>query len=218
VKKLVSFFLWFCAATFLAQICIIGLAAFKGNVDRNTISQVIGLLNGIDIQGERLKKALISSRAVPTPTYQDVLEQKTDALLQLDSRSLSLENYKRQLDDRQRELQKQIKDFDQRRTDYLAANDKSQKNAKAELLREVQIIVESLAPEEAKAQLSLKLEKGEKGDVVAIIRGMAADKKKKILGEFTSKEDQEKLSEILSEIQRIDEKAPDIAGATPGKP
>ena len=99
MKKLVSLFLWFCAATFLAQICILGLAASKGRITRNTIAQVIGLLNGIDIQSERLKQALISVRDTPTPTYDDVVNAKTNAVLQLDSRSGAVEKLRRQLAD-----------------------------------------------------------------------------------------------------------------------
>ena len=66
MKKLVGLFLWFCAATVLAQVCILGMAAFKGTVNRQTIAQVIGLLNGIDIQGQRLKQAMVSARNTPT--------------------------------------------------------------------------------------------------------------------------------------------------------
>ena len=202
MKKLVGLFLWFCAATFLAQVCILGLAASKGNVSRQTIAQVIGLLNGIDIQGERLKQALISARDIPTPSYQEILVAKSNALLQLDYRSRVLDNFKRQLDDQQRELQKKIEDFDERRKQYELQQEKERAGSQLDSLKEIQTILESMAPEEAKKQLTKKLGKGELADVVSIIRGLSPDKKKKILAEFTQQSDVEDLAKVLEEIRR----------------
>lgn len=202
MKKLTGLFLWFCAATFLAQICIVGLAASKGNVSRQSIAQVIGLLNGIDIQGGRLKQALISARDTPTPLYQDVLNAKTNALLQLDSRSRALDNFQRQLGDQQREFQKKVEDFDERRLQFEMQQEKQRTGTQLDKLREVQTILENMAPEEAKKQLFIKLVNNELADVVSIIRGMPSDKQKKILAEFTQPEDHQKLADVLREIRR----------------
>ena len=202
MKKLVGLFLWFCAATFLAQLCILGLAASKGNVSRQTIAQVIGLLNGIDIQGERLKQALISARDTPTPSYQEILVAKSNALLQLDYRSRVLDNFKRQLDDQQRELQKKAEDFDERRKQYELQQEKLRAGSQLDNLKEIQTILENMAPEEAKKQLIKKLINGELADVVSIIRGMEPGKQKNILAEFTNPSDVEELAKVLQEIRR----------------
>ena len=202
MKKLVGLFLWFCAATFLAQVCILGLAASKGNVSRQTIAQVIGLLNGIDIQGERLKQALISARDTPTPSYQEILVAKSNALLQLDYRSRVLDNFKRQIDDQQRELQKKIEDFDERRKQYELQQEKQRTGMQLDNLKEIQTILENMAPEEAKKQLIKKLINGELMDVVSIIKGMEPGKQKKLLAEFTSPSDVEELAKVLQEIRR----------------
>jgi len=202
MKKLVGLFLWFCAATFLAQVCILGLAASKGNVSRQTIAQVIGLLNGIDIQGERLKQALISARDTPTPSYQEILVAKSNALLQLDYRSRVLDNFKRQIDDQQRELQKKIEDFDERRKQYELQQEKQRTGMQLDNLKEIQTILENMAPEEAKKQLIKKLLNGDLMDVVSIIKGMEPGKQKKLLAEFTSPSDVEELAKVLQEIRR----------------
>jgi len=202
MRKLIGLFLWFCAATFLAQICIVGLAASKGNVSRQSIAQVIGLLNGIDIQGARLKQALISARDTPTPLYQDVLDAKTNALLQLDSRSRALDNFQRQLSDQQREFQKKVENFDERRVQFEMQQEKQRTGTQLNKLKEVQTILENMAPEEAKKQLFIKLVNNELADVVSIIRGMPSDKQKKILAEFTQPEDHQKLADVLREIRR----------------
>ncbi len=202
MKKLVSLFLWFCAATFLAQVCILALAASKGRITRNTIAQVIGLLNGIDIQSERLKQALISVRDTPTPTYDDVVNAKTNAVLQLDSRSGSVEKLRRQLGDQLRELQKRTEDFDERRQQFENKMEQIRAGNQLDSLKVIQAILENMEPGEAKKQLLKKLQNGELADVVSIIRGMAPDKQKKILAEFTETSDVEELAKVLQEIRR----------------
>ncbi len=202
MKKIVGLFLWFCAASVLAQVCIIGLAASKGNVNRQTIAQVIGLLNGIDVQTERLKQALISVRNTPTPTYEEILAAKTNAVLQFDSRSGSIENLQRRLDDQQRQLQARIAEFDDRRLKFEAMIEQQKKGSQLDNLKEIQTILENMSPEDAKKQLAIKQKNNELTDVVAIIRAMAPDKQKKILAEYSQPADAEMLADILSEIRR----------------
>ena len=202
MKKLIGLFLWFCAATFLAQVCILGLAAAKGHLSRKTIAQAIGLLNGIDIQGERLKQALISARETPTLAYDDILNAKTNALLQLDSRTRALDNLQRQLGDQQRELQKKAADFDERRQQFELKQEQQRSGRQLDSLKEMQKILENMDPAEAKKQLTMMLEKKELADVVSIIRGFPPDKQKKVLAEFTLLADQEMLADVLREIRR----------------
>jgi hypothetical protein len=201
MKKLIGMFLWFCTATFLAQIAILGLAAWKGNVRRDTASQVIALLNGIDIQGERLKQVLISGRTAPTLTPQEIQDAKISAALELDSKSRALESYQRRLDDSQRKLQDDIKRFDQRREEFNLELKNSRNGVESENLNETQKILAVLSPDAAKKQLVTMMEKDQKADVVAIIRGMPADIQKKILAEFTTDEDQAMLADVLREIR-----------------
>ncbi len=202
MKKLIGLFLWFCAASVLAQVCIIGLAASKGNVNRQTIAQVIGLLNGIDVQSERLKQALISVRNTPTPSYDEILAAKTNAVLQLDSRSGNIENRSRQLDDQQRQLQARTAELDDRLQKFESRLEQQKKGSQLDSLKEIQSILENMSPEEAKKQLTIKQKNNELTDVVAIIRAMAPDKQKKILAEYSQPADAEMLADILREIRR----------------
>ncbi|MEQ1827617.1 MAG: hypothetical protein ABL921_16780 [Pirellula sp.] len=216
MKKLVNAFLWFCTATLLAQCAIIGLAAWKGNFKRETMTRVIALLNGIDIQGERLKGAYISSRSVPAPTYEDILIAKSSAALELDDKSKSLDRFQRVLDDRQRKLQDEIDRFDQRRAEFEIELQNRKNGIESDNLKETQKILTVLSPEKAQEQLELMWEKGEKTDVASIIRAMPADIQKKVLAEFNKKET---LSEILSEIRNGDplKSTLDKAAETPPK-
>lgn len=201
MKKLVSLFLWFCAATFIAQCCIVGLSAVKGNFDRNTIVRIIALLNGIDIQAERLKGALVSAKSTPIPTYEDVLKAKVQASLDMDSKSDSLARWEDQLQKLEAQLRGDIERFDKRRADFALEKEKLITGAKNDSLKEMQKIIEVLSPEAAKDQLLMMLENGQKADVVAIIKGMPPDKQKKVLAEFNAGDDAQKLAEVLKELR-----------------
>lgn len=218
MKKLVGLFLWFCAASVLAQICIVGLAAVNGNFNRRTLSQVIALMNGIDIQTKRLETALITARDTPVPSYEEVLNAKTNAELQLNSRTRALDRLQRQLGDQQRELQKKIEDFDERRIQFELKLEQLRTGSQNDSLKEAQSILENLAPEAAKKQLVLMLLKDELSDVVSIIRGFPPDKQKKVLAEFAETADEEMLAKVLAEIRRAGPNNPIDEASKPQKP
>ncbi len=218
MKKLVGLFLWFCAASVLAQICIVGLAAVNGNFSRRTLSQVIALMNGIDIQTKRLETALITARDTPVPSYEEVLNAKTNAELQLNSRTRALDRLQRQLGDQQRELQNKIEAFDERRIQFELKLEQLRTGSQSNSLKEAQSILENIAPEAAKKQLVLMLLNDELLDVVSIIRGFSPDKQKKVLAEFTETADEEMLAKVLAEIRRAGPNNPIDEASKPQKP
>jgi hypothetical protein len=73
-------------------------------------------------------------------------------------------------------------------------------------LKDVQDVLEIVPPDQAKAQLLKMIESKAMDDVVAIIKAMAEDKRKKILAEFSSEDDSIKLAEILKELRIVDSK------------
>jgi DNA polymerase III delta subunit len=71
-------------------------------------------------------------------------------------------------------------------------------------LQEVQRTLETIQPGQAKEQILLILdEDGENSmnDVVAMIRAMPLDKRKKIFGEFKSKVEVDKMHDILQQLR-----------------
>ena len=67
-------------------------------------------------------------------------------------------------------------------------------------MQQVQQTIEELAPEQAKEELLRMLADERMDDVVAIIKVMSPVKRKKILGEFTDKEDADKLHQVLMQM------------------
>ncbi len=202
MKMLLRLFGAFCVATILAQCIVLGLSAYRGNLTGDTVLQGFALLNGIDITGKRLEEAIKNGRESPMPTYEDVTDLRAQKSLNLDMRERSIKLAKDQLEAKQRELQVEIVNFDNRKDAFYSKLDELAKGQEATSLQDVRRTLESLSPEQCKDQLLKLIKDGQLQDVVAIVKGMPPDKSKKILGEFLAPEESEKLYEILRELRK----------------
>ena len=197
---LVRMFAAFCVASIIAQAIILGLATARGNLRYSTVMKGVALLNGIDVSADRLSKMMEDSKQAPIPNYEDVVEAR--ALLSKDLQ-MKLESIRREqelVDKSFIDLKSERDDFDRRRDEFYNKVDEMEKNLIDESLKEVQRIIELLSSEQAKDQLLRLLAADQKNDVVAIVKVMSPDKRKKILGEFTEEDEANDLHEILMSV------------------
>jgi hypothetical protein len=222
MRFLMRLFAAFCVATVVAQLLIVGMIAMRGNLHGESLTKAIALFNGIDISGVQLQKALSNARNVPVPTYDEVLAQRAQQNLNLEMRERSIQRFNEQLESMQIQLKQQQADFDRRKEAFYSLLDEMSKKGKAENLGEIQRTLEALSPEQAKALLVRMLEAEQMADVVAIIKGMALDKRKKILGEFTTEKEISQVAEVLNQLRLgepaasvIDQARSGVAGDSP---
>ncbi len=216
MKKLVGLFLWTCAATILAQACILALSYFRGNIDKHTMTKVIALLNGIDIQGELLRKQLVSTNDVPVPSLEEISEKRAMASLELASRESALIRMKEAIDSKLADLDNKVNRFEARRLEFFNELEKMRKGTLDEGLSEVGRMLEVMAPDQAKSMILTMKKKGSMRDVVTILKAMPDEKRKKISAEFT-KEEESELSDILAELRKGDPAASLINQALDGQ-
>ena len=201
MRFLFRMFSAFCVATIIAQLIILILVAARGNLHRATMTKAIALFNGIDISGVQLQKALETVRTAPVPTYDDVLAARAQQNLNLEMRERSIQRYVQQLEAMQSDLKKEQAAFDRRKEAFYDLLDQMAKQGKEGNLGEIQRTLEALPPDQAKTLLIKMLDEDQLSDVVAIIKGMALDKRKKILGEFTSEKEVSQLYEVLNQLR-----------------
>lgn len=206
MKKLLGLFFWFCTATVVAEGCIIGLSYIRGNLTKKAVVQMIALLNGIDIPGERLKNAISAGQEVPIPTREEILNARIEANLEFDSREKSLKRWQGQLQTEQSLLKDANNRLAQRIDEHNALVAQYSSGRLNQSLKDVQDVLQIIAPEQAKLQILAMMKEGATADVVAIIKGMPEDKRKKILAEFTAGDDSVKLGEILKELRIVEPK------------
>ena len=195
-------FVAFCVGTLLAQGVVLGLAAARGNLNRETLYKALALLNGIDINGDRLRRILDESQNTPQPEYEDVQAERARQNMDLDMRERSIASAKSQVQELMLQFRDERAEFDRRKDEFYKFLEATEKKLLDEGLKEVQLTLETLPPEQAKEQLKKFLEADQMIDVVAIIKGMQHDKRKKILAEFTTEGEITQVSEILMAIRQ----------------
>lgn len=198
MRLMLRIFTAFCVATVLAQGIILAMAAAKGNLKSDFILKGAALLNGIDISGERLQRMLDDYRQAPVPTHDEVLEQRAKEGLILQQREESIRRMSDDLEKDKIELNKKTEDLDNRVAEFYQMLDREKSNILDESLLVVKTTLESVAPEQAKAQLLLLWEDDKKPEVLAMLSAMPVDKRKKIVGEFIGPEEEKKFKEILT--------------------
>ncbi|MFO0942213.1 MAG: hypothetical protein U0930_15865 [Pirellulales bacterium] len=190
----------FCVATVIAQLIILGIMAAKGNLHRETVTQALALINGIDVTGANLEKVVKTTSEQPAPTYEEVLRQRAMLSQDLQLRQDALTRESEGLKKSWESFKTEKETFDRRREEFFAKVDEIEKKVVNESLQQVQRMIEELAPDQAKEQLLKMLEGDRMDDVVAITQVMSSAKRKKVLGEFVEGKDPEKLHEVLMRI------------------
>ncbi len=206
MKRLVGLFFWFCTATVIAQLCIVGLSYFRGNLNKKAMVQIVALLNGIDIPGERLKNAISAGQDVPVPTLEEILNAKIKANLEFESREDSMKRWQGQLHSMQAEQEKESQVLAKLKEEHDAKVIEFNNGRQNQKLKDVQDVLQLIAPEQAKLQILSMMADGSIAEVVAIVKGMPEDKRRKILGEFSAPGDAVKLGEILKELRAVEPK------------
>ncbi len=202
MRALAQFLMAFCVATVLAQAIVLTLSAMRGNLRSDTLLKGIALLNGVDISGDLLQRMLEEDREVPIPTYEEVRTARARENLNLTNREDAVNRRYNQALTMERELQTQIADFNKRKDEFYKLLEQKENNLLDASLQEVQRTLEVLTPEQAKEQIKKLIEAKELDDVVTIFKEMPLDKRKKIMGEFTSQEEIDILHEILMRTRK----------------
>lgn len=200
MKKIVGLFLWLCAATLIAQGCILTLSYLRGNLDKDSLIQVMAILNGIDVQGTKIGK-LINTQATPQPSMEEVLNERAREATELDARSAAIERQKGELESKQRTLEVEIERLEGRKREFEERLNSLSNGAEEEGIRDVQTWLQDLPPDQAKVQILSMLEKKNPDDVVTILKGLNPAKRKKILGEFTAADETAKLAEVFAQLR-----------------
>ncbi len=196
----------FCVATVLAEIMILALLFISGRLNEDSTAKIIALACGIDVSAERVRQALTTAEAQEVPSFEEIVQARANASLELDLRNASLSSHSELLKFYEERLSKNEAGFDRRLEDYRQALTDREAGVQTQAVKDTQQTFEALKPAQAKEQLIKMLEDNQIADVVTIIQGLPSDKRKKILAEFKDPSDAEKLQVI---IRRIMEGEPD---------
>jgi hypothetical protein len=200
--------LYFCVATVLAQAVVVEMLWWKGAFSDDRAVAMFAALHGIHPKSPGAAAVASEDDAKEQPSLEEISRKRLLAGLDLSLREVALDKSLVDL----RMLEAQIVTENERLKQWQEGMD--QRIARAEnsvlesSLRELQQTLEAISPKQAKEQILKILETTPDGDdtramndVVRILKAMPLDKRKKILGEFKSVPESEKLADILREIR-----------------
>jgi hypothetical protein len=219
MNKIAKFFtaapLYFCVATVLAQAVAFGYLASQGVLTKERLTYALAALYDVDLhQLEREKTAAGQPLPHEQPAFEQVIQRRALASRDLDLRETAVDKALVDVRALTAQLKTERERYDQLKQQFDARLAQLEEVFTNTSLQEVQRTLEAINPKQAKDQLLRMLddatpedrEKVER-DVVTILKAMPLDKRKKILGEFKTDEEAQKLHDILKQIR---EGVPDL--------
>ena len=200
ISKLINALAAFSIATLITQMILFGYFLAKGTINGDTVTQVVALMNGIDITGNRLQQVLADSEDREQPDFEEILDARKMESLDMDMRLRSQNEFRDELSKMLADLRIQRERFDERRKSFDQRLEEIKQGAQDEGIKELQRILQSLDAVQAKEQLLTMYDDERIDDVVNIVQAMSTEKRKDILAEFVTKDETTKLAEILRRI------------------
>ena len=200
ISKLTTALAAFCVATVMTQAILTGYFAAQGSLNAETMTKLLALMNGIDITGNKLQQVLRASGDREQPDFEEILEARKMKSYDMDMRLRSQQEFRDELSTMLAELRDERDRFDERLALFRRELEELEKGAQKEGLQDVQRTLQSLDPAQAKEQLLIMYDDERIDDVVTIVQAMSTDKRKDILAEFVSRDEADKLAEILRRI------------------
>lgn len=87
----------FCVATVLTQAILLSYFLIQGTMNRKTAVQLIALVNGIDVTGNRLQEFLRRSEEYEQPSFEEILDERKMKSLDMDVRLRSQQEFRDEL-------------------------------------------------------------------------------------------------------------------------
>lgn len=196
------------AATFFAQ--AIGFAYLwgSGRLNREKAFEILAIVHGVDLPAIEAKydpkNSPLESEQV---AFESVMEKRLEKSLDLDLRATSFDKALIELRALETDLRAQRERFDSRRREFEVRIDQLQKEALDEGMANVQLKLEAIQPAQAK-ELLMKMidEPADESDdafdaAVTLLKNMSVEKSRKIIAEFETPEEVQRLHEILLRIR-----------------
>ena len=194
---------YFCVATLIAQVILLGYLGFRWQLDRGKLVQILAIAQDIDLFALRDEAEGRRDEIPPEQvSSEEIIEARAVKFRNLELQEQALKNAQDQIRLGRNKLAAELKQYKQTNGQFAAELVALREGAVREGRDEVRLMLQDMKAKQAKEQLVEMLEKGEMDEVVVLLVGMSGANRKKILGEFKTTEEAEKLGEILRIIRQ----------------
>jgi len=196
-----SLFLYFCAATLLAEVIILGYLWSSWELGRGKLIQMLAIAQGVDLAAEASDLSDLDEVPPEEPSYRELIGARDTMLRDLELRELALDNALARLSTEQAQLAEDRKKVQQLRDEVQTQLAAWQEGAKATGRETVGRILESIKPKQAKDLLLEMLDNDEINDVVIMLGAMTESKRAKIIAEFKTPDETKRIGDVLRLIR-----------------
>jgi hypothetical protein len=196
-----ALFIYVCVGTIISQIVILMYLVSAWKIDNHRWLQIVSVAQGvIPVEEKEAEAKSAEEKVAEQPSYSQVLESRSQKYRNLELREQQLRNSLSNLQFEQNKLVDEKKRYQQIRDGFDAKMLSMSEGATASGRDEVRRTLENIKPKQAKALLLEMLNNKEIDEVVTLLSPMTDAKRAKILAEFKSEDEMEKLSEVLQRI------------------
>lgn len=199
----VTLALYFCIATFLAQVIFFGYCSMTWKVDRGKVVQALAVLQDIDLFAMKKKvEARQTKMLQEQPSYEQVVQARAAKGHHLQLRMTALKSDMDQIETNRRTLAEERQKYDQLRATFNTELADIQESAASEGMEDNIAKLMALKGPQAKQILLDMMEKDEMDDVVALLMGMPTTNSTKIIKEFKTDKEMDDIGEVLRLIRQ----------------
>ena len=190
-------------ATVVAEGIMVGYAGAQGKLDRQKISYILAVVQGLEPKPEKEKdKPEEADTKSEQVSYAQVIDARALKYRNLELREQALRNALDQMRFEQNQFTSDRDEFVKMRQAFAEQLAAIEKRATDGGWEEVRRTFSSLKPKQAKELVSSMLAQGEMKEVVSLIGPMADAKRAKIIAEFKTPEELKKIDEVLRLIRQ----------------
>lgn len=193
--------------TVLAQALAFGTLYSRGDIAPDRVESLLRALDGVDV--DVLRETITTQSEiinVEIPSHSEVMDKRLALRLDFDLRETSLEKGRQEAEDLELRLKSAGDRYELLKRQFDANFSRLSQGATDERLLDLQENLESMKPAQAKEQIQRllvgKSEDAFLNDVVAILKAMSADKRRKLMAEFQTPEETQLLAKLIDRIRR----------------
>ncbi len=195
--------LYFCIATFLAQVIFLGYCCMAWEVDRGKLIQALAVLQDVDLFAMKNKVEAQQTKMLrEQPSYAQVVQARAEKGHHLQLRMTALKSDMDQLETNRRQLAEKRQTFDQLHETFNTELANIQQQAASEGMEDNIAKLMALKSQQAKQFLVDMLKKDETDDVVTLLMGMPTTNSAKIIKEFKTDKEMDDIGEVLRLIRQ----------------
>jgi len=196
-----NLFVYFCAATLIAEMIILGYVWSAWGLDRDRLTQLVAVARATDSSTTQEDAAGLGQLSPEQPSYDQIVDRRALKSRDLELREMALKTALAELKSQQGQLVEALEQQRRRADEFDARLKDIQQGAEAEGRDIVRRTLESIKPSQAKEQLFAMLQNDETDEVVLLLSAMQDSKRAKIIAEFKTPEENQKLAEVLRLIR-----------------